>query len=120
MANFVRGVAAICDRRTPYPNKFPADIVRRYIRVDEFEQVRSLLRSLPREELNAMHGKTNKIKPSDWPAGYVQLLGVIDDESFVVPPNNKTELLFVASPSSATDRNGQPSAGTPPLQQESA
>jgi hypothetical protein len=49
-----------------------------------------------------MHGTTNKMKSLDWPADYVRLLGMIGDGSFVVPSDNETDSLFVASPSPAT------------------
>jgi hypothetical protein len=49
-----------------------------------------------------MHGTTYKMKLPDWPADYVRLLGMINDESFVAPPEDKRELLSVASPSPAT------------------
>ena len=49
-----------------------------------------------------MHGTTYKMKLPDWPADYVRLLGMINDESFVVPSDDETEALSVASPSPAT------------------
>ena len=49
-----------------------------------------------------MHGTTNKAKLSEWPADYVHLLGMINDESFFAPPESKRELLSEASPSPAT------------------